>query len=235
MSFILDALRKSDAERQRSATPGLADARYAGRRSARSWWMPVLVITLVANMLFMGVEWFRRAAETAPVPVPAAGPVAAAPEPPAAAPPPMIRPLAREASEAGSFLEPPPDPDFPAELPLADTPPPQPVVRAEPQPAPPRPIEAQAPAQAAAPSSRIIQGDDLPTMDKLVSAGLLNMPSLNLDLHVYSDQPASRFVVINSRRYNEGGELAEGPRVEAITAEGVILASGSQRFTLARK
>ena len=34
MSFILDALRKSDAERQRAVTPGLSDVRYAARQLA---------------------------------------------------------------------------------------------------------------------------------------------------------------------------------------------------------
>ena len=58
---------------------------------------------------------------------------------------------------------------------------------------------------------------------------------LNLDLHVYSDQVANRFVIINSRKYREGGQLTEGPTVETINPEGVILAIQGRRFTLSSK
>ena len=58
---------------------------------------------------------------------------------------------------------------------------------------------------------------------------------LNLDLHVYSEKAASRFVVITSRKYQEGGQLTEGPTVESITRDGVILAYQGRRFTLSRR
>jgi len=41
--------------------------------------------------------------------------------------------------------------------------------------------------------------------------------------------------VINGRKYREGAQLTEGPRLESITPEGVVLASQGQRFTLNRK
>ena len=56
MSFILDALRKSDAERQRAVTPGLSDVRYATRRSKRNIWLPILVAVLAANAVFLAVQ-----------------------------------------------------------------------------------------------------------------------------------------------------------------------------------
>lgn len=223
MSFILDALRKSDAERQRSVTPGLADARYAGRRTGRSWWMPVLIVVLVANMLFMGADWFQRS-RTAPA-VTADGVAASIPEVTTPESPPLVRPLARETSQAGSFFEPPIEFDLPAE-PGAVAPPPQPAAPA---------LVAADPALPPTVPSRILEGNDLPTFEKLLGTGTLEIPMLNLDLHVYSNQAAGRFVVINSRKYNEGGQLTEGPQVEAITPDGVILTSGAQRFTLARK
>lgn len=252
MSFILDALRKSDAERQRSVTPGLADARYAGRRTARSWWMPVLIVVLVANMLFMGADWFQRS-RTAPA-VSTEGVAGGVPEVGTPGPPPLVRPLARETSQAGSFFEPPMEFDLPPE-PGAVAPSPQPAAplagtsagSASPGGvAAPRDLPSSAPtlvpafvaADPALPASnpsRILEGNDLPTFEKLLGAGMLEIPMLNLDLHVYSSQAAGRFVVINSRKYNEGGQLTEGPQVEAITPDGVILTSGGQRFTLARK
>ena len=55
---------------------------------------------------------------------------------------------------------------------------------------------------------------------------------LNLDLHVYGDAPERRFVLINSRRYQTGDWLFEGPLLEAITPEGVVLSFSGQRFSL---
>jgi general secretion pathway protein B len=69
----------------------------------------------------------------------------------------------------------------------------------------------------------------------MIGSGALNIPLLNLDLHVYSAQPAGRFVVINARKYREGEQLTEGPTIERITSNGVVLSSQGQRFNLPRK
>jgi general secretion pathway protein B len=218
MSFILDALRKSDAERQRTVAPGLADVRYAAPRSRRSIWLPILVVVLVANGVFMAVQWFGRSADrTAPEPVVTTpAPVATSPQPPA------IRPLARESEFGEPPLEPPLEP--PMEMEPGKMDPGMPMVQ-----------ETAEPVPASATPSRIIAGNDLPTVEQMIGSGALNIPMLNLDLHVYSNQPASRFVVINTRKYKEGAQLDEGPKVESITVDGVVLVSQGRRFTLARK
>ena len=46
--------------------------------------------------------------------------------------------------------------------------------------------------------------------------------------------PAERFVFINMRKYGEGAQLPEGPRVEEITQDGVVLSQAGQRFALSR-
>jgi general secretion pathway protein B len=56
--------------------------------------------------------------------------------------------------------------------------------------------------------------------------------ALHLDVHVYSNQPTERFVLINMRKYSEGGRLQEGPVVDAITPDGVILSFRGQRFRM---
>ena len=225
MSFILDALRKSDAERQRAVAPGLSDVRYAARRSRRNIWLPILVAVLAVNVVFMGVQWFGRAGVRPAPEVAASGPAAAGQ--PVAAPAPAvepepepatdIRPLAREAEVGEPLLEPAVGSEL-ANLPVAK--------------------EEGAEQAASAPTpkpSRILAGDDLPTAEQLIGSGALNIPILNLDLHVYSEKVAKRFVVINTRKYKEGGQLTEGPTVESITRDGVILASQGRRFTLSRR
>lgn len=227
MSFILDALRKSDAERQRAVAPGLADVRYAARRSRRNIWLPILVAVLAANVVFMGVQWFSRggvrpAVElAAPSPSAAVQPLSAPAAAAAPVPAANIRPLAREAE----FGEPPLEPYMDREF--AAGPVPQDETKESTEQAPST--------QPAAAPSRILPNNDLPTAEQLIGSGTLNIPMLNLDLHVYSEAVTSRFVVINTRKYREGGQLTEGPTVESITRDGVILTSQGRRFTLARR
>lgn len=255
MSFILDALRKSDAERQRAVTPGLSDVRYATRRTRRNIWLPILVAVLAANMVFMAVQWFGRrdavpaAAPASAVPIPVA-PVTPVPSAAVAVAPAVpvpeanIRPLAREAEFGEPSLEPEMAPEMENELataaPVVVEGPEQPVATGataalpsgnEPVPATPQAAPPAAPAK----PSRIVAGNELPSAEQLIGSGALNIPILNLDLHVYSDKPAGRFVVINSRKYKEGGQLSEGPTVDSITRDGVILVHNGQRFSLSRK
>jgi general secretion pathway protein B len=46
----------------------------------------------------------------------------------------------------------------------------------------------------------------------------------NINVHVYSEDPGQRFVIIRMRRYREGERLeADGPVVERITRDGAVL------------
>jgi general secretion pathway protein B len=75
----------------------------------------------------------------------------------------------------------------------------------------------------------------LPTAAELRASGQLQMPELHLDIHVYSEDPAERFVFINMVRHREKSRLAEGPVVLEITPEGVILDYQGTRFLLPRE
>ena len=75
----------------------------------------------------------------------------------------------------------------------------------------------------------------MPTADELRANGMVQMPSLHLDIHVYSTKPAERFVFINMVRHREKSRLAEGPVVQEITPEGVILDYSGTRFLLPRE
>ena len=70
-----------------------------------------------------------------------------------------------------------------------------------------------------------------PTMVEAIANGL-PVPPLTLELHVYSPTPADRFVRVNSASYREGDTLSDGPRVDTITEEGVILNFLGQDFLL---
>jgi general secretion pathway protein B len=233
MSFILDALRKSDAERQRGAAPGLADVRYATSRR-RNVWIPLLALVLTLNIGFMVWQWYAGQGKPAPVAVvePAVAPDAVAPAAQATAPvstpaaAPEVRALARETVPAEPVAVPEVQSDLPGPAPVAQqaaVPAAPPVIAVPPVAAPP------------ATPSKIIADPALPTLDQLLGAGVIELPPLNLDLLVYNESAAVRFVVINGRKYREGAQLTEGPTLESITPENVILTSRGQRFSLDRK
>ncbi len=117
MSFILDALRKSEHERQRQTGPALAEVPVAAPKPRSNVWATGAIALLLVNLLVIGVLLIRKAARepeaTVPAAMPApaqAAPAATAPAPAqvtmtqtvpsgaVAAPPPMLQP----ASSAGS-------------------------------------------------------------------------------------------------------------------------------------
>lgn len=224
MSFILDALRKSETERQRQSGPGLVDPGYRPPASRRGIWLPLLVIVLLANLGLMAYFWQRQAppAEAPATPVAAAIPAAAAPTQP---PPPVTQALADAAG-----VTPAAETEYTA---MADLP----AVDAEPYTEtlePPAPPEADAAPSASDASPSHIQKEAIPSAEQLIATGALSGTPMHLDIHVYSSNPAERFVFINMRKYTEGTELPEGPRLEEITPEGAIFTINGQRFQLAR-
>ena len=209
MSFILDALRKSETERQKQSAPGLADGRYPVRSSGRNVWVPVLIAVTAANLILLGyLLWTRDAT----APAPAAVPVPRSPPPVIAAPTPAspARPAAAERAPAAGAVAPPADP--PARVAVVH--PKESATAPEPKPS--------------APAA-------LPTIQQLTTTGMLSLPPLHLDIHVYSEDPAQRFVFINMKKYREGEELREGPRVVEITPDGAVLDHRGDRFLLGRE
>ncbi|MEY2920106.1 MAG: hypothetical protein RL261_1411 [Pseudomonadota bacterium] len=87
MSFILDALRKSEHARQRQTGPGLAEVPVAPAKSRTNVWATAAVALLVVNLLAVGILLLRRAQKedaAAPIAATAAAPAAtAAASPPA--------------------------------------------------------------------------------------------------------------------------------------------------------
>ena len=75
----------------------------------------------------------------------------------------------------------------------------------------------------------------VPTIDELRLEGSLQIEELHLDIHVYSDLPADRFVFINMNKHREGSRTAEGPVVREIRTDGVVLEYQGRVFLLPRE
>ena len=120
MSFILDALRKSEHDRQRQTGPGLAEVPMAPSRPKKNVWATAAVVLLIVNLLAVGVLLLRRASHEAPTATPADTPTAPAAAAPAAArqTPPTAAPPSPQASVTQALpqpvLQPRPTPAAPA-------------------------------------------------------------------------------------------------------------------------
>jgi general secretion pathway protein B len=237
MSFILDALKKSELERQRQNVPGLMDTRMSARRHRLPVWAMALGALLGINLIVLIVVLTRG------------GKPAAAP----ATPPPAAVSAAPAAPDHFSPLDTAPDttPEYAPEIPVTatDNPPPAPAEPARIAPIGvagtagtargfrrPDPIlTEQQTREEAREDAREDNGEVLPTISEVNLTGAQALPELHLDVHVYATKPAERFVYINMRKYREGAILQEGPTVERIRRDGVVLDFQGLRFVLPRQ
>src|SRR5690606_7352840 len=113
-----------------------------------------------------------------------------------------VRALARETVPAEPVAVPEVQSDLPGGVPVA-----QQVAQQAAVPAPAPVIATPPVALPPATPSKIIADPALPTLEQLLGAGAIELPPLNLDLLVYNESPAVRFVVINGRKYREGAQL----------------------------
>jgi general secretion pathway protein B len=217
MSYILDALRRADAERRRGQAPALqqvaapltASPGPHARPASRAW--PAMAVLALLALVVAGWWWGRsepgRAPTAAPPPpppaalspvAPAAAPVVAAPAAPAAvvAPPAPAAPVA---------VTPPPAPAPPKPRPARTateariaSPPPSPVAAST---APPRPIAASA----------------LPEPQRSVVARLAFGGA------VHSQDRSQSFVLVGGQIVHEGATLAPGIVLERIQPRSLLL------------
>jgi general secretion pathway protein B len=218
MSFILDALKKAESERNRQLGPVLMDARALSPRRAVPAWGWVLAAVLLANLIVLAWLLLRS-------PEPAAAPALAAP-PDAPAP-------------AAALVQASPATATPA-TPSAQAATSTPVVPVAATPiaaAPGSDPNVPAPPAAYAPPARDIQpslssdAEALPTAHELLAQGV-SLPELQLNLHIYDPEPAHRSVLLNGQRLREGQFTPNGVRVERITEQSVVLEAQGRRFRI---
>ena len=205
MSFILDALRKSETERQHKGSAEFANVPTSseGRRGPPAWLWLLGVLLLINLVVLVGI---LLRPEVRPAPELVESTVVATPAP---------EPAASDdfASRVAAARENAPR----REAPVADA--------SDEPPTTAEPVSEPA-------TSRSIAM--LPTIHEVQARGLVSLPELHVDIHVYSESPGDRFVFINMSKHNEGSRLSEGPLVEEITPDGVVLSMNGTTFLLPR-
>ena len=203
MSYILDALRKADAQRERDPARGIhaqpappASARSAGTAARGAW-------IATAAVVAAGAAWWAWAQRATP---PQVEPVAAAP---GATPDPPPAPVVNVATSVS--------PPAPAPLPA-------PVVRA-----PERVVAAmqEAPVTAAPPApDRVFAVAELP------ADVLRELPKLAISGGVHSENAAQRLLIVGGQVVNEGAELAPGVVLEQIRARTAVLRFRGYKYSV---
>ncbi|MCP4300407.1 MAG: general secretion pathway protein GspB [Gammaproteobacteria bacterium] len=207
MSFILDALKKSETDRQQQGSSEFAGVPKGSGKAGVPRWLWALGLLLVINLAVLLGLLLRPSTEAPGMPLPS-----------------IVETRAPALGEP-SFA------DQVASAKLAVPAGREPAVAVAQDSQTPPTAEADVVSSVATRQPSAI----LPTIHEVRANGTVVLPDLHLDIHVYSDVPEDRFVFINMSKQREASQLTEGPVVEEITPDGVVLEYRGTSFLLPRE
>lgn len=236
MSYILDALKKSERERNLGAIPDL-DTIQEQAPIRFNWW-PWLVGALVLLNAGLGIAFLvRQPADQLASQLPGIGEVPRSPT--LMTPPPAMSVRPEAASARARLAESRSLDDGNGAVPLRDQPQPESPAALAKQPIEVRTEPILAVAAEAAPrinypvhvpvtAPNVTKWEDMPADFRA------RVARPEIDVHAYSSQPERRFVLIELQKYREGERLGSGAKIEEITEKGVIFSDQGTRFEVAR-
>lgn len=216
MSYILDALRKADAERDRGNVPGIhAQPSFGGgtpsnaQPAAKPW------LWLAGGAGAVGIvgalAWYLMA------PPHGAMDVAAAPAATPAAPAPPSAPPATTSTQ----VVPAPAPATVSKLEVA------PPVARKPKAAPP--AASAAPLAEAKPAAT---AEKVYTLAELPDDIRRQLPNVTIGGSMYSSKPADRILIINGQVLHEGESIAPDLTLQQIRLKAALLNFKGYRYTI---
>jgi len=230
MSYILDALRRADAERERGTVPSLHTQQFGGLPGDDE--MPprprLLIGAVVLLVLALGgvLAWMLLGGSEPP-PKPVVQAVTPAPAP---MPTPMPPPATTIA--AAPAVTPPVRPPAPAS---ATAPAPAPEAAAKPAVRPvARPPAARREATPASAAATASPADDrIYSLSELPESVRRELPKISYGGGSYSGDKASRMAFLNGQVFHEGDTIAPGLVLKQVKQKGAILAYKGYRFEIA--
>lgn len=206
MSYILEALKKAEAERNGAShrAPPFLPPLAAASKHPPAWRRPLPWAAFAAlSITLASAAWYTVSRNDADTPPPAPAPVQAKAEPVAEAPlPARSEPVVAE-----------------PEKPVAKPAPKKPVEKKR----SPPPEETRA-AKAPPPEPAVGTLQDLPAQVQR------DIPPLAVGGYIYSGNKADRSVLINNRLLREGDEAAPGLVLEKMTPSGMVLNYKGYRY-----
>lgn len=237
MSYILDALRKSEQERQRGKVPDLNSykdepVQELPRHNAWPW---IALAAVAISVAAVAIIW-TSGRGSAPVPQPAGT---------------MTAPVVSKAPvvQTPTVSTPQPTVSVPAPKPVAV---PDPVPTAQPQPVSQtvvvdsRPPVQSAPTVVAPQQESIFEAEPpqsdysapapsvayMPQLEELSPSDRAGIPDMTFSSHMYSSMPRFRSIIINGKRLKEGEYFNQNLQVREITDKGVIMSNGNVLFSV---
>jgi general secretion pathway protein B len=264
MSYILDALKKSEKERQQRTVPDpleIHDYIAHETKKRRPGWVYVLSIVVILNigLLFYWMNpWQTKKAATSGISSDEKSVELNAPVPPAPGRPKNDN---REAVIAEKDKEPeskhPPAVKAPQPLPLAGKSEKLQTAATPTEKMKERPTQSdpskKAPGTAANETQHIVQATPVPSeqkpesqapapdANKIYTVGELpltlqqSLPAFTISAFLYSDDPAARMVRVNGKMLREGDALAEGLKLNEIRQSELIFGYQNYRIRLGIK
>jgi general secretion pathway protein B len=223
MSYILEALKKAQAERQLGSAPTIhaaqplpaAPAAPAGQR--KPW-----LIGLGAGAAVVAVAGAVLLWRPASGPAPAARADALAPAAPdAASPAAAANPPAVSVATTLAVSAPPAPVEPPSRAPQSAPRPSGPAIAAPPSATVPASVRAPAPE------------DNLPYLQQLPDALRSAIPAVSFGGYMYSANPADRLLLVDKALRHEGEELAPGLILEKLLPKAAVLNYRGTRYRVA--
>lgn len=215
MSYILDALKKSDQERKSGGVPTLQTVHIPVSVEDRKPWSLYGVITLLLLALAFSIGFVIS--EKEPVVVADREPVSTTDKPV----------LAQQSGSSDSRAEIAAEPSpLPVSAPVLTVPKPTVVAVAAPAPAPaikPVVLQPVEPVKKPPPITKPLpELEDIPYLHELPEYQQQSIPDLSFAGHVYSSRASNRSVIINGNAMSEGDSIMQEFSVKQITSSGVI-------------
>lgn len=217
MSYILEALKKAQAERQLGSAPTIHTVPIQpadSGRSSRSR-LPVWIAVGVGTLLIgaAAVMGWRQQANVAPSQVAIVLPGQVPAAQPAVVPPPLVAP-----------------PVVAAPVPVV-----RPPVAAAPValPVPAHAPEKAKPAAASPEPAAVAVEDSLPFMRALPQSVQQSLPQVTFGGYMYSKNPADRLLLIDKVLRHEGEEVAPGLVLEKLLPKAAVMNYRGTRYRVA--
>lgn len=228
MSYILDALRRADSEREQGAVPSLhskqvppaladADEVEAGRGVTTFGWVAMGASALIGAALV----WFFTGRSEAPADVPVPATVVQAPVMPAPG--------------AASFRQ--PEPAAPVSTAAVPTPAPTRIAAAPTAPpalsrlAEPRATVKPAPSKPPAPAA-VDESTPVPSASDLPDDIRRQLPTLSVSGATYSKTASSRMLILNGQVFHEGDKVTNELTLEQIRLKSAVLSFRGTRYSI---